>query len=81
MKFGHQRSRDQSAHPFVEIAQHDARPGNIDGPQQIPIEQAKRLLAALAHGRPQVHVEHVQDVASRCGYRSAAPRAARVRRW
>src|SRR5690242_2251905 len=64
VEFRYQGLGNQSPNPFVKIAHYDARPGNIDGPQQIAIHQPARLLAAFAHGCSQVDVEYVHNVAA-----------------
>ena len=54
--------RDESVGPFVEIAQDDARTGNVRRLEQIFIHQEDRLRPPLAVRRSEMHVKNVHQM-------------------
>lgn len=48
--------------PLVEIAEDDARAGDVDRPQKVFINEPHRLGSPLAARRAEMHVENVQQV-------------------
>src|SRR5579872_3060500 len=79
VEFSVERASDQAMRPVVEVAQDDARTGDIDCPKQILIHQAHGLSPTLPLRGPQMQVEDVQQalVHADVGAQSAAPLASR----
>ena len=74
VKLGRECPSDQSMRPFVEVTQHNARSGNIDGSEQIFVHQANRLFLPLPMRRAEVNVKDVHQVVAEAdiGSQSAA---------
>src|SRR5262249_8550701 len=62
MKLRRERPGDKTAGPLVEVAQHYAGTRDIDCFQEILVDQARRLFAALPKRSAKVDVEDVQKM-------------------